>query len=62
MTDKKFLDRGVFVDPNNVPSGLKTNELTRSQKRGHLFDKGIRGQRAEDILDKMYGKEGADNG
>lgn len=55
--DKKFLDRGVFVDPSNVPQGLKVNELTRDQKRGHLYDKGIRGPRAEEILDEMYGPE-----
>lgn len=57
MTDKKFLDRGVFVDPDNSPIGLKTNELTRDQKRGHLYDKGIRGLRAEEILDEIYGPE-----
>lgn len=57
QADKKFLDRGVSVDPNNIPLGLKTNELTRDQKRGHLWDKGIRGARAEEILDGMYGPE-----
>lgn len=55
--DKKFLDRGVFVDPNNTPLSLKTNELNRDQKRSHLYDKGIRGQRAEEILDEIYGPD-----
>lgn len=57
MIDKKFLDRGVSVDLKNLPAGLKTNELTRDQKRGHLYDKGIRGPRAEEILDEIYGPE-----
>lgn len=55
--DKKFSSRGVFIDPNNVPFGLRTNELTRDQKRAHLYDKGIRGGRAEEILDEIYGPE-----
>lgn len=55
QAEKKFLDRGVLMDVSNVPSGLKTNELTRDQKRNHLYEKGIRGVRAEEILNEIYG-------
>ena len=53
---KWILDRGVSVNVNNVPQGLKTMELTKDQKRAHLYGKGIRGERAEEILDKLYPK------
>lgn len=54
---EKFLNRGVAIDPNNIPEGLRTNKLTRRQKKDHLAGKGIKGAAAEEILEQLYGAE-----
>lgn len=56
-TKEEIRNRGVEVDPSNLPPSLKTNEMTRDQKRNHLRGKGIKGADAEKILDDMYGRE-----
>jgi hypothetical protein len=59
MKDSKHepQNRGVSIDPNNLPAGLKRMEMTRSAKRDHLADLKIDGGRAKEILDEIYGKE-----
>lgn len=61
MTDQpKHRDRGVTIDPDNLPPGLKRTEMSRLGKEWQLGDLGIRGKRAQEILDQIYGKEEPD--
>ena len=52
---KEIMDRGTSIDPNATPETLRTNEMTRRQKRDHLHSRGIKGTDAEELLDKLYG-------
>ena len=56
MPSKDIIDRGTFLDPENVPSTLKRNELSLQAKREHLAAKGIKGEEARLILEKVYGR------